>query len=105
MTAPELKVGQRWKSVVDSTEVIIVRTSDELLPLTCGGRPMVDVADASASVAVPDPDLMTGAPVGKRFTSSDGGLEVLVTKGGSGTLGLDTTPLIAKSARPLPSSD
>ena len=53
-----------------------------------------------------DPALSSGSPVGKRFSlADDPSLEVLVTKGGDGTLAEGSTPLVLKEAKQLPSSD
>src|SRR6266567_122182 len=51
----KLKPGMRLRSQVDTTEVIVVRSSADDIELACGGQPMIDVA------AEPKPDL---APAG-----------------------------------------
>ena len=52
-----------------------------------------------------DPALSEPTLLGKRYEDEASGLEVLCSKGGDGTLTLDDTPLVVKSAKPLPSSD
>ena len=54
---------------------------------------------------VGDATLMGGSLLGKRYTMSQGGLEVLVTKAGEGSLGVGPERLVPKEAKPLPSSD
>jgi hypothetical protein len=101
----ELKAGQRLRSQVCTTEVIVVRTGDGSIALTCGGLPLV-APDVAPDVAPGDAALMTGSAIGKRYTSeSDATFELLVTKGGDGTLGDGTTRLVPREAKPLPASD
>ena len=67
---------------------------------------MIDVkAEPEAGLTL-DPAFAAGSPVGKRFTSpNDESLEVLVTKGGDGSLADGATALVLKEAKQLPSSD
>ena len=51
-----------------------------------------------------DAAMSGGTPVGKRF-EHESGLEVLCTKGGTGTLAVDGKLLPLKESKPLPSSD
>jgi len=107
MSAPvQLRTGARLRSQVDSTEIIIVRAPAREVSLTCGGHPMIDVkAEADASLSL-DPAQADGSPVGKRFTLADDvTLEVLVTKGGDGSLAEGGEKLVLKEAKALPSSD
>jgi len=107
MSVPvQLRTGARLRSQVDATEIIVVRAPALPVNLTCGGHPMIDVkAEPETGLAL-DPTLSTGSPVGKRFSlAGDGSLEVLVTKGGDGTLADGSTPLVLKEAKQLPSSD
>ena len=98
-----VKNGTRLQSQVDDTQVIVVKTSDALDELRCGGAPMVAL-DAEKSGAAIDPEFSEGTAMGKRYVD-DGGAEVLVTKAGQGTLSIGTTPLCLKEAKPLPASD
>ena len=107
MSVPvQLRTGARLRSQVDATEIIIVRAPAHEVGLMCGGHPMIDVkAEPEAGLTL-DPTLSSGSPVGKRFSlADDPSLEVLVTKGGDGTLAEGSTPLVLKEAKQLPSSD
>ncbi|MDN5913575.1 MAG: hypothetical protein L0I76_00395 [Pseudonocardia sp.] len=106
MTAPTvLRAGVRLRSQACTTEAIVVRPGAGSVALTCGGHPMVDHADAPAGLE-PLADLAGGTQVGKRYTAeADPSVEVLVTKAGVGTLADGTTPLVVKTAQPLPASD
>jgi hypothetical protein len=46
-----------------------------------------------------------GTQLGKRYTTPEVPLEVLVTKPGAGSLTIADTPLVVKEAKPLPASD
>ena len=48
----QLKAGVRLKSVVCTTEVIVVRVPKEDVDLRCGGQPMVPVGDAASAGAI-----------------------------------------------------
>jgi hypothetical protein len=102
--AVKFRAGQRLVSAVDSTAVIIVRATAEEGDLTCGGVAMV-APDAPAQAAEPDPALMGGTQIGKRYVDEADTLQVLCTKGGDGTLALDGRPLQLQAAKPLPASD
>jgi hypothetical protein len=107
MSAPvQLRTGARLRSQVDATEVIVVRVPAREVSLSCGGHPMIDVkAEPEAGLTI-EPALSAGTPVGKRFTHPDDAtLELLVTKGGDGTLEEGGVTLILKEAKQLPSSD
>ncbi|KKD06290.1 hypothetical protein [Streptomyces sp. WM6386] len=98
------RVGQMLGSTVDTTAVIVVRCPDEDLEITCGGAAMVE-GSGPAVTGTPDPDLMGGALLGKRYADEDLGVEFLCTKPGPGTLAVNGVPLPMKSAKPLPASD
>jgi hypothetical protein len=105
-TPVQLRTGARLRSQVDATEVIVVRAPSREVNLTCGGAPMIDVKATPEAGLTIDPALSGGSPVGKRFTlADDASLEVLVTKGGDGTLADGTEALVLKEAKQLPSSD
>lgn len=101
----ELKPGTRWSSQVCDTEVVVVRAAGQSVSLECGGQPMIPVGEDKASGLVLDADFANGSLIGKRFTEPELGLELLVTKAGSGSLAVDGTALALKDAKPLPSSD
>jgi hypothetical protein len=100
----ELSAGSRWKSVVSETEIVVVRPVEGDHHLGCGGTDMVpfgtEGAGGSVDQALADPTLL-----GKRYEDTESGLEVLCSKGGEGTLTLDSKALVVKTAKPLPSSD
>ncbi|HVV75796.1 MAG TPA: hypothetical protein VHC43_07140 [Mycobacteriales bacterium] len=102
-----LKSGQRLRSQVCTTEVIVVRVPADDLELSCGGAPMVELGTEVAAGGTPAPGLADGTLLGKRYTTddADGTLELLVTKGGDGTLAGNGVPLVTKESKPLPSSD
>jgi hypothetical protein len=104
MPSMELTAGSRYKSMVCDTEIVVVRPPDAPKTLGCGGSEMVPL-DATVERRVPDPALSAGTQLGKRYADESSGIEVLCTKGGSGTLTLDGEPLEIKGAKPLPSSD
>lgn len=99
-----IKTGMRLQSQVCQTQVIVVKVGAALEDLRCGGQPMVPLGGEHAIVGQPDPSLAQGAVMGKRYVDG-GGAEVLVTKGGDGTLSVGATPLELKEAKPLPASD
>ena len=106
MHGVQLTPGQRLRSQVCTTEVIIVRASKAELDLACGGKPMVDIAEPVATDETPAPGLDTGSDLGKRYTApEDESVEVLVTVAGTGTLSTGSTPLVLRATKPLPSSD
>jgi hypothetical protein len=101
-----LTVGMRLRSTVCATEIVVVRTPAEPVEITCGGAPMVPAeGDAPAPGGSPSPDAAAGTLLGKRYADEDTGLEVLCTKPGDGSLGVDGRALPEKAAKPLPSSD
>ena len=102
--AVKFRAGQQLVSAVDSTAVIVIRVSAEEGTLTCGGVPMA-APDEVATVAEPDPSLMGGTEIGKRYVDEADTIQVLCTKAGSGTLALDGKALQIQAAKPLPASD
>lgn len=102
--AIQLKPGLRLRSVVDATEVIVVRAPDATVELACGGTSMQPAGEESPGGAV-DPGWAEGTLIGKRYADDELGLELLCTKAGEGSLSLDGRPLAVKDAKPLPSSD
>jgi hypothetical protein len=101
----QLKPGQRLRSQVCETQVIIVHPADTDVVLNCGGSPMVDLSSDVQPGSAPQPGLADGNEMGKRYVTEDGLLEVLVTKAGAGTLAVGNSPLVTKQVKPLPSSD
>jgi len=102
--AVKFRAGQQLVSGVDSTAVIIIRAPAEEGTLTCGGVAMRS-PDEPAPAGEPDPALMSGTQIGKRYVDEADTIQVLCTKAGSGTLALDGKPLVIQAAKPLPASD
>lgn len=99
-----MRVGSRWKSTVDTTEVMVIRGPSTAVDLRCGGHPMV-ASGTVAEAADLDPSFAGGTRVGKRYVDQDLGLEVLCSKAGEGTLAVGDRSLTLQDAKPLPSSD
>jgi hypothetical protein len=98
------KTGSRHRSQVGTTELIVIACPDNDFDLLCGGHPIVELGALREQFEA-DPGLNDVTPIGKRFISEAIGLEILITKEGSGTFSVDDVPLIQKEAKPLPSSD
>jgi hypothetical protein len=100
----KLKVGQTLASVTDATTVIVVRSGQNEVSLTCGGAEMTDPGIDAERHAISD-GADGGTQLGKRYVDEADTLELLCTKNGQGTLAVDGSPLGVKSAKALPSSD
>ncbi|WP_179475204.1 hypothetical protein [Mycolicibacterium vinylchloridicum] len=97
--------GQRLKSVVDATEVIVVRAPGQDIDVTCGGRSMIPI-DTEHPGDLGVEDGWSGETlIGKRYAHDDLGLELLCTRGGQAALGVDGQVLGMKQAKALPASD
>lgn len=101
----KITAGSRWRSAVDTTEVVVVRAPKEEASLECGGQEMVAAGADGATGGSIHPDFSGGSQLGKRYVDDDAGLEVLCTKAGEGSLALGGKLLNLKEAKPLPSSD
>ncbi|MCZ7530097.1 MAG: hypothetical protein M5U31_06985 [Acidimicrobiia bacterium] len=101
----ELTVGSRLRSAVCATEVMVVAAPDGDVDLTCGGAAMIGMDEEAPEGATVSSDAADGTALGKRYTNSDGDLEVLCTKPGDGSVGVNGELLELKDAKPLPSSD
>jgi hypothetical protein len=100
-----LKPGMRLKSVTDTTEVVVVRGSDDPVEVCCGGVAMVAHGDEVAAGSPPAAGFDDGTELGKRYEDPESGLELLCTKGGPASLSIGTVLLTRREAKPLPSSD
>lgn len=100
----DLKPGTRLRSITSEAEVIVVRPPSQAPAIACGGAPLVLVGDPAPSAA-PASGLEEPTLLGKRYVDADTGIELLCTKGGSGTLTCDGRVMPLKDAKPLPSSD
>ena len=100
-----MKPGTRLRSVVCTTEVIVLKAPRMDVQLECGGKPMGEFGGDMPDTASIDPRYSTGTELGKRYTHPASLLEVLCTKGGKGTLAVDGEALVTQGAKQLPSSD
>lgn len=99
-----VKPGDRLRSCVCTTEVIVVKAPSIDVEITCGGEPMTKdqpVAAATAGDSAAGP----GTLLGKRYADQEAGLELLCVKGGSGQVSVGGRTLAPRQARPLPASD
>jgi hypothetical protein len=100
----KLTTGFRVRSQVCATECIVLRVETPETDLRCGGHSMIPLAETAAPGLSIDPALSGGSLLGKRYVDN-GGLEVLVTRAGVGTLSVGDAPLEVKAAKSLPASD
>jgi hypothetical protein len=101
-----LKAGLRLRSVVCDTQVIVVKAPAGEVDLACGGAAMVPIDGSDAATAgEPDAAWSEGTLLGKRYANDDAGIELLCSRGGTGSLSLDGVAIPMKSAQPLPASD
>jgi hypothetical protein len=101
----QLKTGSRLRSAVCTTEAMVIAAPGGDVEVTCGGVPMIDVAEQPPEGLSISPDAAKGTALGKRYVSEAGDLELLCTKPGEGSLGVGGVLLTLKEAKPLPSSD
>ena len=102
--AVKFRTGQQLVSAVDSTAVIVIKAPAAECTVTCGGIAMATVGEP-LTAAEPDPSLMGGTQIGKRYVDDADTIQLLCTKAGGGTLALDGQPLQIQAAKPLPASD
>jgi len=93
------------KSAVCTTEVMVVAAPEAEIELTCGGAPLLALGDSTQSGVEIAEGAAGGTLLGKRYVDAAGGLELLCTKPGIGSLAAGGKPLVLKGAKPLPSSD
>ncbi len=98
------KAGTKLKSMVCDTQIMVLRVPAEPLDLRCGCAPMQE-GNGAADTAALDPAFAAGSLVGKRYTDAAETMEFLCTKGGKGTISVDSVALDVKQAKALPSSD
>jgi hypothetical protein len=72
--------------------------------LSDGDTPLLR-ADSGEKFAAGTPAGSTALPLGKRYKSADGAVEVLINKAGDCDLRYDGQAMELKEAKPLPSSD
>lgn len=101
----KIAAGSRWRSAVDTTEVVVVRAPDDEASLECGGHEMLAAGAEGGANGSITPEFSGGSQLGKRYCDEEAGLEVLCIKAGDGSLALGGRALQLKEAKPLPSSD
>jgi hypothetical protein len=102
----ELRPGTRLKSAVDGTEVIVVKPpNDSGARVYCGGAEMLFATDTATPRGTPDPAAAGGSLLGKRYVDEVTETELLCTRPGDGTLGVDGRDLQIKPAIALPTTD
>lgn len=102
----QLKAGSRLRSAVCATEVMVIAApAGADIQVTCGGVAMIAPNETAPAGATMAPDASKGTVLGKRYVNQAGTLELLCTKPGAGSLGLDGELLTLKEAKALPSSD
>ena len=97
-----LTTGQRLKSAVCGTEIMVISAPPDDLDLRCGGEPMGEDGGNGGSVS---PSFSNGTTIGKRYVNEDGKLEILCVKPGDGSLSLGDTELKIKDSKKLPKTD
>ncbi len=105
MTATTYKAGTRLKSAVCDTQIMILRIPPTPVTITCGGHPVLPMAETPAAGITVDAAHAEGTLTGKRYVDEAESLEFLCTKGGAGGLAIDGVALGVKQAKALPSSD
>lgn len=103
MSKIALKAGGRFKSAVCDTQVMVIKAPAGEFELRCGGADVI--APTATGAGDIDAALSGGTLMGKRYVNADESLELLCTKGGTGSLSLDGALLEIKQAKQLPSSD
>lgn len=99
-----VKAGDRLRSRVGTTEVIVIRAPGEDVELCCGGRPMARASE-QVDVAATDGPSATDIALGKRYSDEAKRIELLCVKAGGGPLTLNGEVLSVQAAKPLPASD
>ncbi|MDQ1481236.1 MAG: hypothetical protein QOI44_2097 [Actinomycetota bacterium] len=101
----EAKPGTRLRSVVCTTEVVVVRAAGDAVDLRCGGQAVIPIDEARPDGVELDAGWAEGTLLGKRYTDAGGTLELLCTKAGAGSLSIGDVPMQLSGAKPLPASD
>ncbi|MGB8391086.1 hypothetical protein [Mycobacterium sp.] len=102
--APKLAPGTRLVSTRCSTQVIVVRAPNSPAQVTCGAAPMKILGAAEPRTLGAVPSGSGGVELGKRYSDSESGLQLLCTQAGAGPLAVDGRQLGMTHAAPLPSS-
>jgi hypothetical protein len=96
------KPGTKLSSTVCKTQIMALRVPAEELEITCGGAPMqvgdpIELGEMSGE--------NSGTLVGKRYTDAEETMEFLCTRGGEGSIAIESYVIDIKAAKKLPSSD
>lgn len=100
---PVLSTGQRLKSSVCDTEIMVIKAPSDDLELMCGGCVMSD--DGVSNGQELNPEFAEGTTIGKRYVNEGGELEILCVKPGDGSLAVGGSALKLKDAKKLPKTD
>lgn len=100
----KLKPGLRLRSAVCDTEILVIKPPSGEVDIGCGGAPMLAAGEAMADAALSEAH-SAGTQIGKRYVDEAASMEVLCTKGGTGSLTVNGTPMRPRESKPLPSSD
>ena len=100
--ALQLRAGQSLYSTIDPTSVVVIKAPAEPVSISVNG---VEVTADKPDTVPSDPPAGSGTLLGKRYADDAIGIELLVSKAGSGTLEVNGAPLAVKDSKPLPSSD
>lgn len=100
--ALQLRAGQALHSTVDTTALVVIKAPADPVTISISGT---EVSDAKPEAAPTDGPAGDGTQLGKRYADEELGLELLVSKPGSGTLEVNGSPLPLKDSKPLPASD
>lgn len=100
--ALQLRAGQSLFSTIDSTAVVVIKAPAEPVTVSISGA---EVTETKPDSAPTDATAGAGTLLGKRYADDAIGIELLVSKPGSGTLEVNGTPIGLKEAKPLPASD
>src|SRR5262245_10859661 len=100
----KLTPGSRWKSAVCDTEVVVMKAPPEG-ELACGGSTMLAMNASRPTGGTVTAGQDGGTLLGKRYIDDARGVELLCTRGGTGSLTFDGQALTIKATVLLPSSD
>jgi hypothetical protein len=103
--AMKLTIGKTLASAVDGATVVVVRATDADVEVTSGGLALYDPKSEEPPAGDPNPELLGGTLIGKRYVNAADDVELLATKPGKGTLAIDGEALTLRDAKPLPASD
>ncbi|WP_305092920.1 hypothetical protein [Prescottella sp. R16] len=89
------------RSATSAAELIVIRIPAQDVDIRCDGVAMV----TPESAGTPEGATSGEIQLGKRYCNTDGSVELLCTKPGSGTLTVGDEPLGVKAPKAMPASD